>query len=270
MTTHRHRQRQGFKLIELIVVIVLFVILVGLLIPTPGHVRVSAERAEMTDKLRQLVIACHNAHDSYKKFPPSWGFYPSIEPAPNIPAQAKQRSLHFHILPYIEGARLYNASNTNAAFPPYTVSLDPTTVDGTDGAGRGVTSFLCNTHCFPAGPSYARMPDSFASGTSNVVFFVSATAKGRTDDGTSWHYWGGDPDQTKGVAHFLGNQRLPPLPLTDKIGPYQRGAQLTPGGFQVVMGDASTRTVHPHISAFVWQAVTNPANTEPVPNDWNQ
>jgi hypothetical protein len=96
--------------------------------------------------------------------------------------------------------------------------------------------------------------------------FVTATAN--TTGG--WHYWGGNPAQTAGVAQFVGNQPLVPLSLVNNMGPYQRGAQLTPAGSLVVMGDASTRTVSPNISPAVWQAVTNPTNVTPIRNDWNQ
>src|SRR5262249_26895600 len=156
---------------------------------------------------------------TYKKFPPHWGRYPKMELDPDFPVQAKRHSLDFHILPYIEGRHLYDAGNTTAAFPQYTTSLDRTTSDGTDGAGTGGTSFLCNPLVCPAGRSYSRMPDSFASGISNVVFFVTATAKGHTPDGARWHYWGGNPEQTAGVAQFLGNRPLPPMPPRDNLGP---------------------------------------------------
>ncbi len=110
------------------------------------------------------------------------------------------------------------------------------------------------------------MPTSFLAGTSNTVFFVTATA--HTAQG--WHYWGGNPAQTSGSAEFAGNQPLPPLPLMNGMGPYQRGVQLSPAGSIVAMGDASTRTVAPTISPAVWQTVTNPSTTNPVPSDWNQ
>jgi hypothetical protein len=279
-------------LIELVLVIVILGLAAGILITAIGgmqgssgddlpvinpvleyQIRQAAARTTTINNLRQLVIAAQNSHDTYKKFPPYWGFYPGTKPFPGNPGTSAARSLQFHILPYIDGAQLYNTGNTTAAFAPYGSPLDPTLGDGTDGAGRGVTSFLCNTLAFSVNgqPStYTRMPNSFPAGTSNTVFFVTATAKGSTNEAASWHYWGGNPAQTAGVAQFIGNQPLPPLPLAKKMGPYQRGAQLTKAGSQVAMGDASTRSVSPNVSPAIWQAVTNPQNFNPVPFDWDQ
>jgi hypothetical protein len=288
MTAQPLKKRPGFMLIELLLVLVILGLAVGILITAIGgmhsapeedlpvinpllvegvqQVRIAASRTTTINNLRQVMIAAHNAHDTYKKFPPHWGRYPSPMPNPGIPGMAADRTIYFHILPYVDGLHLYNTNNTTSPFPVYYSPLDPTTTDGTDGAGRGVASFLCNTLCFPPGPGYSRMPASFPAGTSNTVMFVTATAN--TTGG--WHYWGGNPAQTAGVAQFVGNQPMVPLPLTNKMGPYQRGAQLTPHGFQVVMGDGSTRSVWPGISPAVWQAVTNPMNFNPVPVDWDQ
>jgi hypothetical protein len=288
MTTHRLKTRQGFMLIELVLLLVILSLTIGILITAVGRMRGSSEeelpvvnpllevgvqqvreaaaRTHAINNIRQLVVAAHNCHDTYKKFPPHWGRYPSAKPFAGSPGTAADRTLHFHILPYIDGFALYNAGNTTGVMPPYFSPLDATTSDGTDGAGRGVTSYLCNTLSFPPPPTYARMPASFPAGTSNTVFFVMSTA----NTAGGWHYWGGNPAQTAAVAEFVGNQPLPPLPLKDRMGPYQRAAQQSPKGAVVAMGDASTRTVWPNISPAVWQAATNPRNLNPLADDWDQ
>src|SRR6266542_1244450 len=107
MTVHRHRQRQAFQLIELIVVIVILVVLLGVFFPATHQVRIGPVRQTTINNLRQLVIAAHNAHDTYKKFPPYFGFYPGTR-AGTSSVQSAERSIFVHILPFIEGSTIYN------------------------------------------------------------------------------------------------------------------------------------------------------------------
>lgn len=89
-------RRDGFTLVELLVVITIIGILIALLLPAVQAAREAARRAQCTNNLKQLGLALHNFHEANGNFPPGqpdndnhifgWGAY---------------------LLPYLEQGTLY-------------------------------------------------------------------------------------------------------------------------------------------------------------------
>ncbi|WP_166825689.1 DUF1559 domain-containing protein [Thalassoroseus pseudoceratinae] len=111
-------KKRGFTLIELLVVIAIIAILIALLLPAVQQAREAARRTQCKNNLKQIGVATHNYHDTYKSFPSGWiqsRTSGTLEPGWGWGAL---------ILPFIEQGNLHEQMGVS------TVDFD--LVDGTD------------------------------------------------------------------------------------------------------------------------------------------
>ncbi|MDX1947573.1 MAG: DUF1559 domain-containing protein [Pirellulaceae bacterium] len=104
-----HR-RPGFTLVELLVVIAIIGVLVAILLPAVQAAREASRRSSCGNKLRQLMIAAHNYHDSQRQLPTG-----AINTRPNTVWDEPTKQCDGHaanwlvlILPQLERNELYD------------------------------------------------------------------------------------------------------------------------------------------------------------------
>jgi len=64
------KERSGFTLFQLLLVLAILLLLLALLLPALTKVRAAAARSQSQNNIKQLAIALHNYHDTYAKLPP--------------------------------------------------------------------------------------------------------------------------------------------------------------------------------------------------------
>ena len=114
---HRHSGRTAFTLVELLVVIAIIAMLVTLLLPAVQSAREAARRAQCSNKVRQLVLACIN-YESANQHYPAGSVNRDMETINDCgggdgPGEAPWT---VRVLPFAEDAALYDRFDIDAKF----------------------------------------------------------------------------------------------------------------------------------------------------------
>jgi len=138
----RHRLRSGFTLVELLVVIAIIGILVGLLLPAVQAAREAARRMSCSNNMKQLGLAFHMYHDTYKRLPAGAN-------QQYTPATGNIQNNNWYgysaltmILPYVEQQSLYNQLKWNSHHYDGNV-IAPATVSPLAVSRTKLAMFLC-------------------------------------------------------------------------------------------------------------------------------
>ena len=157
--------RVAFTLVELLVVVAIIGILVGLLLPAVQAVREAARRMSCSNNLRQIALASHGFHDTFKELQPiSYGALGWGEVRGNDSRLDARHHKHFspftHILPFVEQSNIASR---------YDVTLSPTVAPNNELTQSPLSLYLCPSMTPPnEQPAYAAY-SSYAFSRGNVV-----------------------------------------------------------------------------------------------------
>jgi hypothetical protein len=135
--------------------------------------------------------------------------------------------------------------------------------------------------------SASTIPASLPDGTSNTILFAERYATCNLNSASLsranlWDFWEKPADLYGGAGHDYFPFFALPTSTGDNVGPgslFQvqpmpgncdpsRASTAHIGGMQVVLGDASVRTLAPSISGTTWWAAVTPAGGEVLGPDW--
>jgi prepilin-type N-terminal cleavage/methylation domain-containing protein/prepilin-type processing-associated H-X9-DG protein len=269
----QHSRVAGLTLLELLVVIAIIGVLMGLSLPAVQMVREAARRAGCSNHLKQIGLALHGHHDSYKMLPRAGGWEPNQNlPAKNggtfVPTTRQTFRQHvttfyavgnpnkgpgeqpgswaYAILPWIEQGEVFRHRVWTQGLPTYacpsrrSADAQPAVNDEYgqyDGGGWvwGKTDYACNFKLIRHPPP----PLTFITdGTSHTILVGEKALRPQLYDSGSW-YW----DE----PFFLGNspgvcregtsvvQDSPTALFQDNWGAAHRG------GAQFIFADGSVR-----------------------------
>ena len=208
----RRNVRRAFTLVELLVVIAIIGILVALLLPAVQAAREAARRADCTNRLRQVALACLNHHDVKGVFPSAAASDIEI---PNQDGKYTSWGYTVQILPYLEHENLeatldtkqhwHRTVNREAIHTPMPTFRCPsqeayemTYIDPPSG---GATEQLSNLRAHYMGVMGAKV-DCPVPGPSSITSDASSTYKMAPDCSN------GGGSAINGVINPLGNVNL--------------------------------------------------------------
>jgi prepilin-type N-terminal cleavage/methylation domain-containing protein len=148
---HPVRSQRGFTLVELLVVIAIIGILVALLLPAVQAAREAARRMSCSNNMKQLGLALHNYHDTYKTFPYGEGAAPSPGTVATAGMNWNGPNWRIHLLPYIEQGAMHSQLSFSHTFDACRPGFSVAANGGPNVALRGyvVPVYRCPSSSIP-------------------------------------------------------------------------------------------------------------------------
>jgi prepilin-type processing-associated H-X9-DG protein len=217
--------------------------LAALLIPAMRQVSVAQTRMQCTNNLKQIGIALHNYHDTYKTFPPAYFADDTGQP---------MTSWRVMILPFLEQAPMYdqydfdepwdspsNLALTSGPMPIYSCPSDPT---------GSCSYFVVNVpgSVFD-GPKASRMAD-ITDGTSNTIMVVEVTGSN---------------------VHWSQPQDLGPQAFASRVNQTKNGTCISSEHdtvANILMGDGSVHAIDEATANSVIQMLITKSDGQVVPS----
>jgi prepilin-type N-terminal cleavage/methylation domain-containing protein len=274
--------RQGFTLVELILVIAIIAILIGLLLGGIAKVRATAEQVESQNNLRQIVLAVHHYADAHKGALP---VAPLNEKKGRFTFPVKHRpSVFVSILPYCDQANAYveiRKKKPGAPIPLFISPADPTAPQGLS-RGFDICSYAANALVFRANP---RMPQTFVDGTSNTLAFAEHYSYQCQQITFSYLFnmpvsagfhratfadFGDWRPTEDGLPNVGQNVPVPTFQTAPRIADCISLLAQTPhdNGMVVALGDGSVRILSPGMSPRTYWGAVTPDGGEVLGGDW--
>jgi hypothetical protein len=243
-------KRVGLGRVDLLAALAVLLASAGVAVPAVYQANAKKDRNDTVNNLKLCGLAVHNCHDTYNKLPQISG-----------PLGAKDSTLHFHLLPFLERASIYNNDDLSASIEVLGAAGDRSALTG--GVYKrvyGSTNFPGNWLVFKGGPSapgfntLAQIVNG--NGTSNTITFAE---RYQMCNGTpclwgysQYYYW------APMFAYFSRGkfQIHPPQEACDPALPQSMLRE----GIAVGMVDGSVRVLGNDLGADIWGHALDPAN----------
>ena len=223
-----HRRTSGFTLIELLVCLAVTSLLLALLLPAVQAARESARRVACKNHLRQIGLALHNYHETFRVFPPNVMTPWTIAVAPQLDQRSLAITYEHHFDPFSSAA---NAELGKQSIPIFHCPSDVvTTIAPHDWIA---SNYAANLELIRPNGSLDRIRD----GTSQTGLAIEVAS-------------------ARGLAQITG----PTLHLA--------GDRLHTDRFHLLLADGAVKLVSFKTSDVVLSAIGTPNGGEVVPQDF--